>query len=330
MSTLFKWSVRTRGSFSLDGPYSATRDVYISSGPAAITGTLAAQEHGQDGFTATGELVPLGPTGTLAVQEAGQDSFAGTAALDPQLPVYVSPIAIQEQGQDGFAASGELVPQTYQVEYWDEDTPETVTTITDILDKNTKLTGLEPAKNYGWKVRAYLSENFFSDWAPPGLVTTPTSWMDVQEVGLDIFFGVSQYQYLEVQEQGADVFAGTGELGAAPIDGTMAVQEAGADTASVSGQVAISCNMAAQETTQDTPTVTVTVTVTAVLSTQEELYDVLAAAGAVAVAAALEAQEEGQDTFSGTMKEITVGVPFNLRVTAATRTSLRFEWDEPV
>lgn len=106
--------------------------------------------------------------------------------------------------------------------------------------------------------------------------------------------------------------------------------EQGDDTASVFGQVAISCNMAAQETTQDTASVTITVTVTAVLAAQEGLYDVLAAAGAVAVAASLQAQGQGQDIFSGTMEQTTIGVPANLRVANVIRTSARFEWDEPV
>ena len=266
----------------------------------------------------------------LVVQEQGHDTFSATGELGG-LPITVQQFALQEQGQDIWgAAPGSVQPVRFEVEYWDQSTPGTVNYLSDIEEFYAVIPSLQPETTYCYRVRAYYSESFQSDWSEEECFTTPLQSMWAQETGDDIFVGQTSNQYLQAQEQGLDVFSGTGELGAAAAVANLEAQEEGQDTLEGSAAVAISCNMAAQEVGQDTPTATVTVTVTAVLSTQEELYDVLAAAGAVAVAAALEAQEEGQDTFSGTMEEITVGVPDNLRVTAATRTSLRFEWDEPV
>lgn len=207
-------------------------------------------------YVYTGEVLVLFTTAglhgaDLEVQEQGQDVFSGAGELGG-LPITVEQFSVQEQGQDSWGGTtGTLAPMTYQIEYWEEEHPLDRDTIIGIKYKYAHIPNLEPAKNYEWRVRAYLSENFFSEWSSSELFTAPTNWGDAQELGADTFFGYSQQQSLQAREQGFDIFSGTIDLGLAPRQGGLTANEDGQDIFILSGFVAISFTLQTEEYAHD-------------------------------------------------------------------------------
>lgn len=84
-----------------------------------------------------------------------------------------------------------------------------------------------------------------------------------------------------------------------PITGTLAAQETGSDTASISGAVAVTGTLAAQETGSDTFAASGTTenARTGTLAAQEEGSDTASMSGTVSITGTLAAHETGQDRF---------------------------------
>lgn len=319
------------------------------------TGNLAAQEEGED--TASITILEVDwPNGPMAVQEQGEDSASASGVVIPpafDLELFyddddpeVDPPLQSVQDISGFThpITGLSPSTTYK---W-----RVLTVFDRIAERKSDWTlpkpfqTLEPPTGAIESGDDIFSATFTVDiaaalaaqgegedvFAASGSLEEPTivGTLSVQETGDDALSAsgaVAVDAALAAQEQNEDTLSGAASL---IVTAALAAQEENLDAFAGTAFVAIDCNLAAQETTQDTASVTVTVTVTAVVAAQEELYDILAASGAVAVAASLQAQGQGQDAFSGTMQEVNIAVPTNLRVANVTRTTGRFEWDEPV
>jgi len=105
---------------------------------------------------------------------------------------------------------------------------------------------------------------------------------------------------LAATETGADTFAATGDV---HVKGSLAASEAGADTFAATGTVtdqAIAGTMAASEAGADTFSAAGDVIVKGALAATEAGADTLAAAGKVLVRGTLAATEAGADTFAAT------------------------------
>lgn len=94
------------------------------------------------------------------------------------------------------------------------------------------------------------------------------------------------------QESGSDSASITGNV---DVTGTLSAQEAGSDTAAVTGTVAVSGSMGPQESGTDTAAATGTVAVSGTMSPQESGADTATASGTVAVSGSMAAQESGSD-----------------------------------
>lgn len=262
-----------------------------------LTGTLAAQEDGQDTLSASGEvLAPLEPIeGTVAAVEEGQDAFAALGSIFPfqadafqqdafnrEVPNFVTgDLAATEAGNDTMAAAGAVAVRGAFAA--SEQGADTLAGAGSVL------------------VAGSLSavESGADAFAGVGRVLVAGA-LSATESGLDTFSAsaggvVTVAGSMAATEAGDDAAAGVGSV---LVSGALAATESGSDAAAFSGAVRVAGSLGAVETGADTfaASAGAQTQISGYLAADESGPDTAAVAGVVLVAGAMVATEEGADT----------------------------------